>query len=95
MRFILIILLTLFHLNSAQATEPIQEPEKFELMPQGRSKYFWRYPVSRELRPLKEFKVGKKYCLWGTKNWDEACQDAAMKYAFGPEWREFKRVALG
>ena len=46
------------------------------------------------LRPLKEFKVGKKYCLYGTKNWDEACQDAAFEYAFGENWREFKRVAL-
>jgi hypothetical protein len=46
------------------------------------------------LRPLKEFKVGKKYCLYGTKNWDEACQDAAFEYAFGENWQEFKRVAL-
>jgi len=46
------------------------------------------------LRPLKEFKIGKKYCLHGSKNWDDKCQDAAMEYAFGPPWREIKHVIL-
>jgi hypothetical protein len=38
--------------------------------------------------------VGKKYCLHGSKNWDESCQDSAMKYAYGENWQEFKRVLL-
>lgn len=64
-----------------------------------RKKLIWGKWVTQKyynkiLRPLKEFKVGKKYCLYGTKNWDEACQDAAFEYAFGENWREFKRVAL-
>ncbi len=36
-------------------------------------------------RDLKEFIITKnnKYCSWGTKNWDEECQDASMDYAYG------------
>ncbi len=81
-----------FYLNSAFGAEIKSEKELTFL--KGASKYIGNNGKTKILRPLKEFKVGKKYCLWGTKNWDEACQDAAMKYAFGPEWREFKRVAL-
>ncbi len=82
------LLIMLFYLNSAFGKDANSENELIFL--KGASKY----TKNEDLRPLKEFKVGKKYCLWGTKNWDDTCQDAAMKYAFGPEWREFKRVAL-
>jgi len=90
MRFIFIILTMLYYLNSAFGAEAKPEDELTFL--KGASKYI--NDSTKILRPLKEFKVGKKYCLWGTKNWDEACQDAAMKYAFGPEWKEFKRVVI-
>ncbi len=81
-----------FYLNSAFGIEAKSEKELTFL--KGASKYIGNNGKTKVLRPLKEFKVGKKYCLWGTKNWDEACQNAAMKYAFGPEWQEFKRTII-
>ncbi len=58
-------------------------------------------------RNLKEFTITKngKYCLWGSKHWNEECQDASMAYAYGdydgddPEsslkkYKEFKQVVI-
>ncbi len=88
--------LTLLSFSSALAIEQkSQESNEPELkFLKGVSKYQGNNGPTKVLRPLKEFKVGKKYCLWGTDKWDEACQDAVMKYAFGEEWREFKRVII-
>lgn len=80
------------YLNSVYAVEANSE-DKLTFL-KGTSKYLDGDSSRAVLRPLKEFKVGKKYCLWGTKNWDDACQDAAIKYAFGPKWQEFKLIAL-
>ena len=90
MKYIFIFLL--LSLNFVQA----QERPKLQFLPgfpqpvklyQGRN-YF---SMAIELR---EFKIGKKYCLWGSKDFDDECQDAAMEYAYGDNWREFKKVAL-
>jgi hypothetical protein len=74
------------------------EPPKLTFLPDGATEYVKEKTPSGSyievLRPLKEFKVGKKYCLWGSDNWDDACQDAAMEYAYGSRWPEFKRVAV-
>lgn len=78
------------------------EPPKLTFLPENTYKYFQikvenidgNYVDVDVLRPLKEFKVGEKYCLWGSDNWDDDCQDAAMKYAYGARWPEFKQVAL-
>ena len=51
-------------------------------------------------RDLKEFIINKnnKYCLWGSKNWDEECQNVSMEYAYSNygyaaiDWQEFKQV---
>lgn len=54
-------------------------------------------------RNLKEFIITKnnKYCLWGSKNWDEECQDAAMDYAYAKynpksskSYTEFKQTVI-
>ena len=60
----------------------------------GEPKYKKKNDSYIEFLELKEFTVGKKYCLWGTKDWDDKCQDAAMEYAFGESWKELKKVAL-
>ena len=90
MRIILIILLLFFaSFSNAQS----EGQNKLKFLP-GVKAYIKQEGDVKVLRPLNEFKVGKKYCLRGSKNWDDACQDAAMEYAFGPNWREFKHVAL-
>jgi len=71
----------------------IKEKPKFELISdqdllQGNGRY------GNVIVELKEFKIGKKHCLWGSKNFDDKCQDAGMEYAYGDKWREFKKVAL-
>jgi hypothetical protein len=53
-------------------------------------------------RNLKEFIINKngKYCLWGSKDWDEECQDASMQYAYGDYGRckedaeKFKKIVI-
>ena len=50
--------------------------------------------LESKLFPLNEFKIGKKYCLFGTKNWDDACQDAAMKFLCKDNWERNKKIAL-
>jgi hypothetical protein len=51
---------------------------------------------NRYLRDLKEFTISKngKYCLWDSKYWNEECQNAAMYYAYGPDWPEFKKLII-
>lgn len=48
-------------------------------------KYESEFVSAHHYRNLKEFIITKnnKYCLWGSKKWDEECQDAAMAYAYG------------
>lgn len=48
-------------------------------------KYKDEFFSSYYYRNLKEFIITKnnKYCSWGSKKWDEECQDAAMAYAYG------------
>jgi hypothetical protein len=83
-------------------TQNIFAEEKLQFMSADQGKYMYvthKPPAApafqlKILRPLTEFKVGAKYCKHGTKNWGEECQDAAMEYAFGKNWMEFKRVAL-
>jgi hypothetical protein len=65
----------------------VKEKPKFELI--SDLPYDDNYVIE-----LKEFKIGKKYCLWGSKDFDDKCQDAAMEYAYGKNWKEFKKVAL-
>jgi hypothetical protein len=61
----------------------------------GQDKYMLKELKRAEYRELKHFKVGKKYCLYGSKNWDEACQDEAMKYAFRYDsWQNKKKFIL-
>jgi len=78
--------------------EGVRNREKIErsfvFLPQGTQKISFAKWKVRVLRPLTEFKVGKKYCLYGSENWDEACQDGAMKYAFGENWNEFKKIII-
>ncbi len=71
----------------------LKEKPKFELisdqdLEDGNGRY------GNIIMELKEFKIGKKHCIWGSKNFDDKCQDAAMEYAYGPKWREFKKTAL-
>jgi hypothetical protein len=72
-----------------------QERPKLTFLPKTDEyvKYISTHNTDKTIK-LKEFKVGKKYCLWGAKKWDDKCQDAAMEYAFGENWTEFKKVAL-
>ncbi len=71
----------------------LKEKPKFELISdQDLEREYKKYgDVAIE---LKEFKIGKKHCLWGSKDFDDKCQDAAMEYAYGDNWREFKKTAL-
>ena len=68
----------------------LKEKPKFELM--SNHEEYGRY--GNIIMELKEFKIGKKHCLWGSKNFDDKCQDAAMEYAYGDNWREFKKTSI-
>ena len=65
--------------------------KKFWPDPHGRSTPGGLYKVDYR-RPLTEFKIGKKYCLWNSSNWDEECQDAAFHYAYGANWRQYEEA---
>ena len=50
---------------------------------------------------MKEFNINDngKYCLWGSKHWDDECQDTSMQYAYGDygrneEAEKFKTIAI-
>lgn len=66
----------------------------------GKDRYEYYY------RNLKEFIIteNNKYCFWGTKFWNEECQNTSMKYAYRhyfkddldhvENYKEFKQVVI-
>jgi hypothetical protein len=88
-KHIFIILLLFFSVLSAE------EKTKFHLI-SDEPRYIEREKMRyfETLIELREFKIGKKHCLWGSKNFDDKCQDAAMEYAYGMDWKEHKKTAL-
>jgi len=72
----------------------LKEKPKFELISVQRAARPEERTFDYLIEELKEFKIGKKHCLWGSKDFDDKCQDAAMEYAYGDNWREFKKVIL-
>jgi hypothetical protein len=89
MKYIFINLLLFFNITNAE------EKSKFNLIStQARWIEEERIRNVKTVEELREFEVGEKYCLFETENWDDECQDGAMEYAFGENWRECKKVAL-
>ena len=67
------------------------------------AKYINRFAISESehihFNSLKEFKINpsNKYCLWGSENWDQECQDAALKYAYyhySEDWQKFSELII-
>jgi hypothetical protein len=101
MKYIIMMLLLVCNVASAQGktegaqNNGAQEKPKLQFLPGYPKSTIARTKKHLTFRAgIREFKVGKKYCLWGAKDWDDKCQDAAMEYAYGENWREFKKVAL-
>jgi hypothetical protein len=48
------------------------------------------------LTDLQEFKITKngKHCLWGSKGWDEECQNVSLEHAYGERWPEVKELII-
>ena len=90
LKTLITVIIFLFYVSSSVA-QPKEEQLTF--LPKG-AKRSYKKDGRIIFKPLTEFKIGKKYCLHSSPNWDEACQDAAMKYAYGENWQEFKRVIL-
>ena len=72
----------------------LKEKPKFELISVQRAARPEERTFDYLIEELKEFKIGKKHCLWGSKDFDDKCQDAAMEYAYGDNWRKFKKTAM-